>query len=125
MSASPTHPLTRAEATNYLETSRHADVMRFIAELAGRSDRRLSVTNFGLSPEGRELPLLILSAQGLRTPEEARRAGLPVVLVINGIHAGEVEGKEASLMLARDLLNAPEGGLLEQLTLLIVQLFNS
>jgi len=124
MSSSPTHPLTRAEATNYLETSRHADVMRFIVELAGRGDRRLTVTNFGVSPEGREMPLLILSAQGLRTPEEARRAKLPIVLVINGIHAGEVEGKEASMMLARDLLDGPEGGLLEQLTLLIVPLFN-
>jgi hypothetical protein len=124
MSASLTGPLTRAEATNYLETSRHADVMRFIAELAGRGDRRLTVTNFGVSPEGREMPLLILSAQGLRTPEEARRAGLPVVLLINGIHAGEVEGKEASLMLARDLLDGPEGSLLEHLTLLVVPLFN-
>ena len=100
-------PLTRAEATSYLETSRHADVMRFIAELAGRGDPRLSVITFGVSPEGREMPLLILSAQGLRTPEQARQARLPIVLVINGIHAGEVEGKEASLMLARDRSTVP------------------
>jgi hypothetical protein len=86
MSASLPAPLTRAEATNYLETSRHPDAMRFIAQLAGRGDRRLTVTNFGVSPEGRDMPLLILSAQGLRTPEEAQRAGLPIVLVINGIH---------------------------------------
>jgi hypothetical protein len=124
MSGNSGGPLTRAEATNYGETSRHADVMRFIADLAARGDARLVVTSFGTSPEGRELPLLILSAQGEQTPEEARRLELPVVLVINGIHAGEVEGKEASLMLARDLLAGPEGALLEQLTLLIVPLFN-
>jgi Zinc carboxypeptidase len=124
MTASVIGPLTRAESTHYQETSRHTDVMRFIAELAARNDPRLAVTSFGTSPEGRDMPLLILSAEGVRTPEEARRAGLPVVLVINGIHAGEVEGKEASLMLARDLLAGPEGGLLEQLTLLIVPLFN-
>ncbi len=68
--------------------------------------------------------MLILSAQGIRTPEEARQTGLPVVLVINGIHPGEVEGKESSLMLARDLLAGPEGTLLEQIVLLIVPLFN-
>src|SRR5919199_102690 len=124
MSANSGGPLTRAEATGYRETSRHADVMRFIAELQGRGDPRLAVASFGASPEGRELPLLILSAQGVTTPEQARRAELPVVLLINGIHAGEVEGKEASLMLARDMLAGPLGGLLEHMVLLIVPLFN-
>src|SRR5262245_59179892 len=113
MLANPGGPLTRAEATGYKETSRHADVMRFIAELEKRGDSRLWVTAFGSSMEGRELSLLILSAQGVTRPEEARRLGLPVVLIINGIHAGEVEGKEASMMLVRDLLSSPMGGLLE------------
>jgi hypothetical protein len=117
-------PTTKAEATNWRETSRHADVMRFIAELAARGDERLSVTSFGASPEGRELPLLVLNARGLHTPEEARKSGLPVVLVINGIHAGEVEGKEAGLMLVRDLLESDPDGLLERLVLVVVPLFN-
>jgi hypothetical protein len=117
-------PLTRAEATSYRETSRHADVMRFIAELARRGDRRLVVQSFGVSPEGRELPLLVLSARGIATPEQARESELPVVLVLNGIHAGEVEGKEASLMLARDLLDGRHGDLLEHIVLLVVPLFN-
>lgn len=117
-------PLTKAEATQWRETSRHADVMRFVAALAARGDRRLAISNFGASPEGRELPLLVLSARGIRTPDEARRSGLPVVLVINGIHAGEVEGKEASLMLVRDLLDRDPDGLLERLVIVVVPLFN-
>ncbi len=118
------HPRTRAEATGYGETSRHADVLRFLAELEAGRDPRFARTSFGSSPEGRELPLVVFSARGIRTPAEARAAGLPVVLVINGIHAGEVEGKEASLMLARDLLTSPLGELLERLTLVVVPLFN-
>jgi hypothetical protein len=124
MSTRDFSPLTRAEASHYQETSRHADVMQFIAALQQRQDSRLFVTTFGLSPEQRELPLLILSATGVQTPEQARALELPVVLIINGIHAGEVEGKEASLMLARNLLSSSEGDLLEHLTLLIVPLFN-
>lgn len=120
----PTHPLTRAEESSYKETSRHADVMRYIASLEGLGDRRLRVTRFGTSPEGRELPLLVLSAKGVKTPDEARAAGLPIVLIINGIHAGEVEGKEASLMLVRDILSGPAAELLEKMTLLVVPLFN-
>jgi hypothetical protein len=123
MNAMPS-PLTRAEASGYTETSRHADVMRFIAELAARDDPRLHVTSFGTSPEGRDLPLLILSAQGITTPQAARRAELPVVLLLNGIHAGEVEGKEASLHLVRDLLDGHLGDLLAHLVLVIVPLFN-
>ena len=120
--------LTRAEATRYEETSRHADVMGFITGLIGKADPRLQATVFGASPEGRELPLLVLSARGVKTPAEARALGLPVVLVISGIHAGEVEGKEACLMLARDFLEgrgpSDPGQLLEHLTLVIVPLFN-
>ncbi|HEY2346166.1 MAG TPA: M14 family metallopeptidase [Xanthomonadaceae bacterium] len=101
----PKHPLTRAEASGFTETSRHADVMAFIAGLAARNDPRLHVADFGTSPEGRALPLLVLSAQGHFTPDAAHAAGLPVVLVICGIHAGEVEGKEGGLMLVRDLLD--------------------
>ncbi len=116
--------VTRAEATCYEETSRHADVMAFVEGLAARGDPRLWISSFGTSPQGRDLPLLVLSAHGIRTPSESRRFGLPVVLVMNGIHAGEVEGKEASLMLARDLLDGPDADLLAMLTLVIVPLFN-
>ena len=117
-------PLTRAEATSYAETSLHAHVIGFLAELSARNDPRLHVGSFGTSPGGRDLPLVVISAHGIRTPEESRRRGLPVVLVINGIHAGEVEGKEASLMLMRDLLDGAHGDLLANLTLVVVPLFN-
>jgi hypothetical protein len=116
--------LTRAEATSYKETSLHAHVMEFIAGLAGRNDPRLAVSSFGTSPGGRDLPLCVLSAHGVRTPDEARRLGRPIVLIINGIHAGEVEGKESSMMLMRDLLDGQNADLLGELTLVVVPLFN-
>ncbi|WP_437666200.1 M14 family metallopeptidase [Sorangium sp. So ce1182] len=116
--------LTRAEATGFRETSLHADVMRFVRALAARDDPRLRVTTFGTSPGGRELPLLVLSKDGVRSPEEARRAGRPVVLMLDGIHPGEVEGKEASLALVRDLLDGRHPDWLDTLVLLVVPLFN-
>lgn len=115
---------THAEATGYRETSLHAHVMQFYTALAGRNDPRFHLTSFGTSPQGRDLPLIVMSAQGLSTPEQARAAGLPVVLVINGIHAGEVEGKEGCQMLARDILDGKLAHLIEKLVLVIVGLFN-
>jgi hypothetical protein len=119
------HPLTVAESSDYTQTSRHADVVAFIAALQALGDKRLHVSDFGATPEGRALPLLVLSQHGHFTPEAAHASGLPVVLVINGIHAGEVEGKEASLMLVRDVLAGKHGDLLARMTLVIVPLFNA
>ena len=116
--------LTRAESTGFRETSLHADVMRFVRELEALGDRRLHVTTFGASPGGRELPLLVLSKEGVRTPAEARRTGRPVVLMLDGIHPGEVEGKEASLALVRDLLRGKHPDWLDAIVLLVVPLFN-
>lgn len=115
---------TRAESTAFRETSLHADVMAFVAALDARRDPRLHLRVFGQSPQGRDLPLLVLSTDGVQTPEQARRGRKPVVLMLDGIHPGEVEGKEASLALVRDLLDGQHPGLLEEMTLLVVPLFN-
>ena len=117
-------PQTRAEATSYEETSLHAHVMEFLAAIASKNDPRFHLTSFGASPQGRELPLVVMSAHGIKTPAESRARGLPVVMVINGIHAGEVEGKEACQMLIRDILSGIHEHLIEKLTLVIVPLFN-
>ena len=69
--------LTRAEATGFRETSLHADVMRFVRALKGRNDPRLHVTTFGTSPADGGLPLLMLSKDGVRSPDEARPPGAP------------------------------------------------
>jgi hypothetical protein len=123
--ADPRYPLTRAERTTYAETSLHADVLAFIDALRALNDARLHVADFGHTPEGRELPLLVLSGRGHFSPAQAAQAGLPIVLIMCGIHAGEVEGKEAGLMLVRDLLAGRYGDLLDRLTLLVVPLFNA
>src|SRR6185436_9473614 len=123
MSRTPT-PLSVAERTGFRATSTHGEVMAYLHELAASARPELHVTSFGSSPQGRELPLLILSSRGVRDPVAARVAGKPVVLIQCCIHAGEVEGKEAALMLARDLLDGLDLGLLDQMTLLMVPLFN-
>ena len=116
---------TRAERSAYTETSTHADVLTFIETLRTLDDHRLRIADFGVTPEGRLLPLLILSNRGHFTPLEAHAADLPIVLIQCGIHAGEVEGKEAALMLVRDILRGHHGAVLDHITLLIVPLFNA
>ncbi len=103
-------PLTRAEASNFTETSRYEDVMNFISELQKESND-FNVEYFGTTFEGKKLPLVIFSfAYGafgqpkVFSPLEAKRLGKPIVFVMANIHAGEVEGKEAAQMIMREMV---------------------
>jgi alpha-galactosidase len=62
---------------------------------------------FGVSPQGRALSLVIVSKDHAFTPEAARRTGKPIMLVQNSIHAGEVDGTDASMALVRDMAVSP------------------
>src|SRR4029077_16338530 len=94
---------SRAELTNYEETTRYEEVLGFIAELQKRSPL-IRLESFGKSEEGRMLPLMILSDSPISNPRDARATGKPVVFIMANIHAGEVEGKEAMLHLSRRIL---------------------
>ncbi len=115
---------SRAEATNYEETSRYDDVNKFIDELQKRSPL-IRVENFGTSQEGRKLPLMILANPPVSTPMEAKATGKPVIFIMANIHAGEVEGKEAAQILARRLLLGDLKPLLAKLTILIAPIYNA
>ena len=103
MSAQPSPPpLSRAERSRFEDTSRYEDVRDFLEALAAQTPR-VRLEFFGRSEEGRELPLVVVGDPPAASPEAARRSSRPIVLVIANIHAGEVEGKEALLHLARRL----------------------
>jgi Zinc carboxypeptidase len=116
---------TVAEQSGYRATSTHAEVMAFIHALEQRKSPLLRVSSFGETPQGRTLPLLVLSSEGVADPAAARALRRPVVLLQNCIHAGEVEGKEAVLMLVRDLLDGKHDGLLEKVTVVVLPIYNA
>jgi len=115
---------SRAESSGYDETSRYADVVRFVDEIR-RVDPSVRVETFGRSAEGRDLPLLFLADPPATTPVQARRSGKPVVFVMANIHAGEVEGKEAALHLARRVAVGDLRPLLARMTILIAPIYNA
>jgi hypothetical protein len=115
---------TRAEATDFVETSSYDDVLR-VAQGVVTASALAKFESFGATEEGRALPLLILSEPAVATPEAAQRLGRPIVLVQANIHAGEVEGKEAALILARRLSSGDLRSLLKQLVVLIAPIYNA
>jgi hypothetical protein len=116
-------PLTKAEASEYKATSLYADVMDFIQRLQKKS-LRIRVETLGVSAEGRKIPLLIIGNPVPSSPQDLVYDDRMVVYIQANIHAGEVEGKEAALMLARDLTLSDNPSYLDEIVVLIAPIFN-
>jgi hypothetical protein len=123
----PAEWLTPAEIAGFRATPSYAETLAFLRRLEAASPA-IRLSRFGVSPQGREMPLVIVSAEGAFTPEAAwrlaREEGKPVVLVQNGVHSGEIDGKDASLMILRDLAIGRLPEVLEAATLLVVPIYN-
>jgi hypothetical protein len=115
---------TTAERTGYTETSSHADVVAFIDSLQ-RLGAGIRVGRLGTSPMGRVLPYIIASRPLVDAPTRAARTGKPVIYIQGNIHGGEVEGKEATLMLVRDLTLGSLRPLLDSVVLVVVPIYNA
>ena len=117
-------PQSRAEQSAFEETSRYADVHAFINGLA-QATPRVRVEMFGRSEDGRELPLLVIGDPPAAAPVQPGGSGLPIVFVMANIHAGEVEGKEAVLHLARRLTLGDLQPLLRSAVWLFAPIYNA
>jgi len=115
---------TRAERTDFRETSTYADVLAFLDSLQ-RLGANLEIGTLATSVEGRRVPYVIAARPMLSGPAEAQRSGKLIVYLQANIHAGEVEGKEAAQMMLRDLTLGALGPLLDRMVLVVVPIYNS
>jgi murein tripeptide amidase MpaA len=126
------------ENSGKFETPRYQETIDYCRKLAAGSEM-ITYTTFGKSAQGRDLPLLILDRQGLRDPKTIHDSGRSVLLIQACIHAGESEGKDAGLMLLRDLAisgfesknlslrsHGPNSGskLLDNVSIIFIPIFN-
>ncbi|HEY4090523.1 MAG TPA: M14 family metallopeptidase [Luteibacter sp.] len=93
---------TPAEASGFRTTPSYADTLAYLHRVADASHGTVTMQTFGTTPEGRPMTVVVAAKDGDLTPEKARAAGKPIVLLQAGIHPGEIEGKDAGLMLLRD-----------------------
>lgn len=115
--------LTRAERTEFRETSRYEDVMELARRLAEVSPA-IHLTTFGYTSEGRALPLLVVGAPDA-SPESVLGTDKTRVYLQGNIHAGEVEGKEALLILLRRIAAGEYAAWTDSLVLLVAPIYNA
>ena len=115
---------THAEATDYERTPNYAETIEYI-RLLERESRWVRLAEFGTTPEGRPMYCVVVSDDRAFSPEAVRHTGDLILLIQNGIHSGEIDGKDACLAMIRDIAVTRERAeLLEHVTLVIVPVFN-
>ncbi len=119
----PPDLLTQAELTGFRKTETYEEVLAFLTRLEQLSPY-LRVSFIGPSEQGRRIPVVVASKEKLFDPAERFKSPKPVVLVLNSIHAGEVDGTDATLLLLRDIALTNRLGLLDGVTLVTVVVYN-
>jgi len=115
---------TRAERTDYAETTRYDEVVAFL-EVVAASSSRAHLTTMGETYEGRSIPLLVVGDVPDASPQAVRSSGKLRIYLQGNIHGGEVPGKEALLMLVRDLVREGGDRWMDQLVLLVAPIYNA
>jgi len=117
---------TVAERSGFKQTGRYDEVIALCDAFQSAYPQAVRCFSFGTTPEGRPMKAMAISTSGALDAKAAQARGLPVVLAQGGIHAGEIDGKDAGFWLARDLLQGKVGaGVLDKTVLLFVPVFNA
>lgn len=119
------HPwVTPAERDGLQATPPYDETIAWLQNLVAAAPE-LAMVSIGKSLQGRDFWMVIASAEGHFTAAEMKASGKPLLLAQAGIHSGEIDGKDAGLMLLRDLTvgkRRPE--LLAATNLLFVPILN-
>ena len=106
--------ITPAERAGFATTPRYAETLAWLQLLAAASPL-IRVETFGRTAQGRDMLMVRASKGG---------TGKPVVLIQAGIHSGEIDGKDAGLMLLRDIALGGKDSLLDTVDLVFVPIYN-
>ncbi|WP_096348757.1 M14 family metallopeptidase [Sphingomonas jeddahensis] len=107
--------ITPAEQARFASSPSYAETRAWLERLDAASPL-IEVKTFGRTGEGRDLIYVRASKSG---------ASKPVVLIQAGIHAGEIDGKDAGLMLLRDIALRGKDPLLDHVDLVFVPVLNA
>lgn len=94
--------ITPGERSGLQQSPSYAETVAYLEKLCAASPW-LTLVEFGRSAQGRLLYVVVVSKEKFATAEALRSSGKPILLAQAGIHSGEIDGKDAGLMLLRDI----------------------
>ena len=94
---------TLFETSDGIETPKYDEVISFYKDLA-EVYSEISLFKMGNTDIGKPLHLVVFNADGKINIEELKNSSKNRVLINNGIHPGESDGIDASMLLLRDIV---------------------
>ncbi|MGD1960963.1 MAG: M14 family metallopeptidase [Fulvivirga sp.] len=112
------------EKSGGTSTSTYEQALDFYKDLAETSEY-IQIKEMGSTDSGFPLHLVTLDLNRKFNFEESRKAGKSIILINNGIHPGEPDGIEASMMLLRDYAFSKEKQeTLENIVVAVIPIYN-
>ncbi|XZF12847.1 M14 family metallopeptidase [Chitinophagaceae bacterium MMS25-I14] len=98
-------PVTVFEQTDGKQTGTYRQCIDFYRQLAAKSSGKLKLTEMGSPGDGYTPYLALYTGSHNRDPLFWNRDSLVVIMINNGIHPGEPDGIDASMLLLRDIVS--------------------
>lgn len=116
--------LTHFEKSGLVSSPRYNESMAYFKQFE-KLTPYAKMFSIGTSPQGRRIECIVVAKNKEFSADKAKKSGKAIVLIQNGIHAGEIEGKDACMLLLRDILVTKEKHhLLDNLILLIIPILS-
>ncbi|KUG25500.1 hypothetical protein ASZ90_004683 [hydrocarbon metagenome] len=113
--------LTEFEKSDFLNTADYETTMKYFKQFADDFEE-IRFEEFGESPQERKLYYLIVDKEKKFDPSQNSK---PVILIENGIHSGEIEGKDACKLLLREVfVEKKNENLFDDVVFIVVPIFN-
>lgn len=110
---------TPLEESQFTKLTMHGPMMNYLKELSSKN-KEISIEIIGKSVQDREIPALFITESKIFG---SQRSAKPVVMVFCQQHGNEPSGKEAALIVARDLVKE-HSHILKNLDLILIPMVN-
>lgn len=97
-------PATIYELSNGTKTPTYPQIISWWNSI-DKSSKKVTLQTKGPTDAGYPLHLALVSQQGYTSVSQAQKDGKTIILINNGIHPGEPDGIDASMLLAKDIVS--------------------
>lgn len=115
--------ITHAEKSGFTSTPSYGETMAWLNKLCEQS-RLFRMFSIGTSANNQSINMLIASSENAFTAEKLARSSKKLILIQAGIHSGEIDGKDAGMMLLRDIAFRNKKHLLDDVNILFVPILS-
>lgn len=115
--------ITPAEKSDFRNTPNYEETMAWFKKLTDASPL-LEMVSIGRSVEGREIMMIIASTDKVKTASALKQSSKPLFLAQAGIHSGEIDGKDAGMMLLRDIAFGKKESLIQSVNFLFIPILS-